>query len=79
MQKRGRPPGEEEVIQIHIHLRLRINSDADIIEFFEMIPAGLRVTRVKNALRAGGMEKITGKSVEVEDDSFAEDLQSLTF
>lgn len=79
MQKRGRPPGEEEVIELHIHLRLKINSDADIIKFFTMIPSGLRVTRLKNALRAGGIEKITGKSVEVEDDSFAEDLQSLTF
>jgi hypothetical protein len=79
MQKRGRPPGVEEIKQFHIHFRLKENSDADIIEFLSRIPPGLLVTRVKSVLRAGGIEKLTGKSVEVEDDSFADDLESLTF
>jgi len=79
MQKRGRPPGEEKIIQYHVHLRLREKSDADIIKFFETVPSGFLVTRVKNALRAGGIEKVIGISEAVEDDSFADDLQSLTF
>jgi hypothetical protein len=79
MHKRGRPPGEEEIKDFHIHMRLRVKSDADIIKFFELIPPGFRVTRLKNALRAGGIEKMTGESIEVEDDSFADDLESLTF
>ena len=79
MQKKGRPPGKEEVFEYHLHLRLKKYSDADLISFFENIPHGLYVASLKNALRAGGIEKNTEISELVEDDSFADDLQSLTF
>ena len=79
MAKKGRPISDEEIIEIHVHLRLKKNSDADIISFFQNIPSGLGATRLKNALRAGGLGFFDKATEEIEDDSFAEDLQLLTF
>ena len=36
-------------------LSLRAGEDDDLIEFFDQVPARLRVAAVKQALRSGGM------------------------
>jgi hypothetical protein len=40
---------------VQVKLSLRAGEDDDLIEFFDQVPARLRVAAVKQALRSGGM------------------------
>lgn len=77
--RRGRPPLSEKVQEIHIHLRLRVESDADLIEFFARIPPKMRATKLKIALRAGGIQNKQFMNDVGEDKSLSDDLEALLF
>ncbi len=53
MAKRGRKPLTHKTIVIRLALFLRPAEDDDLIEFFNSVPAGLRSSAVKQALRSG--------------------------
>ena len=75
MAKRGRPrsPRAASAKIIRIKLRLYPGEDDDLLEFFSGIPAGLRATMVKLALRSG----VAGEEVPAEDDALTFLLEAL--
>lgn len=46
---------EQRPIIVQVKMSLRPSEDDDLIEFFNQVPARLRVAAVKQALRSGGM------------------------
>ena len=65
---RGRPASHAALWETHVHLRLRVGEDDDIIAFFENIPPGRRVSALKSALRAGGMQAPHVTNADLEND-----------
>jgi hypothetical protein len=46
---------EQPTLIVQVKMSLRPGEDDDLIEFFDQVPARLRVAAVKQALRSGGM------------------------
>jgi hypothetical protein len=51
----SRPKAATQAMIVQVKLSLHPGEDDDLISFFEMVPARLRVAAVKQALRSGGM------------------------
>jgi hypothetical protein len=54
-QKQGRPRQVVPTRLVRITLSLRPGQDADLLAFFERLPAGQRAQAVKRALRRSGI------------------------
>lgn len=66
-----------DVLEYHIHLTLHPDSDADLIVFLSDIPKGMRASRIKAALRAGGMEKVSVHLSQEEEREIDQDIDAL--
>lgn len=72
MTQPGRKPSAEVPVTVAILLRLRSETDADLVAWFASIPPKQRATRVKAALRAGGMHIV--ETVDTQDDDALDDF-----
>ena len=75
--RRGRPALVETEVRVFVHLRLRSGEDDDLSAFFDRIPARQRASRLKWALRSGGMQATA--SAESADDDLGDALDGLVF